>query len=291
MNLKLLLLLCALVPGLSHAQGDRLVMKLYPHGPSESNGLTRECWIKDFTQLRQVCDPSLTVCFPEKGKANGQAVVVCPGGGYSALAIHHEGFMVADWLNSLGITAVVLKYRMPNGHHQIPLKDAQTALEIVRRHARKWHINSDRIGIMGFSAGGHLASTAATHFTSAANRPAFAVLVYPVVTMGQYTHKNSRKELLGENPSRELIISIRTKNRSHPTRLRCSSFSAKMTKRSILPTAFSSTKLPKPIMSLPNCISILPADTVGVSGIVSLTARNSVPYFPGGSKDRITDLQ
>ena len=205
MNLRLLLLLCALVPGLGHAQGDRLVMKLYPHGPSESNGLTRECWIKDFTQLRQVCDPSLTVCFPEKGKANGQAVVVCPGGGYSALAIHHEGFMVADWLNSLGITAVVLKYRMPNGHHQIPLKDAQTALEIVRRHARKWHINSDRIGIMGFSAGGHLASTAATHFTSAANRPAFAVLVYPVVTMGQYTHKNSRKELLGENPSRELI--------------------------------------------------------------------------------------
>lgn len=205
MNLKLLLLLCVLVPGLSHAQGDRLVMKLYPHGPSESNGFTRECWIKDFTQLRQVCDPSLTVCFPEKGKANGQAVVVCPGGGYSALAIHHEGFMVADWLNSLGITAVVLKYRMPNGHHQIPLKDAQTALEIVRRHARKWHINPDRIGIMGFSAGGHLASTAATHFTSVANRPAFAVLIYPVVTMGQYTHKNSRKELLGENPSRELI--------------------------------------------------------------------------------------
>lgn len=147
---------------------------------------------------------------------NGTAVVICPGGGYGGLAVQPEGHGIAAWLNGHGVTGVVLEYRMPVGRHAVPLLDAQRAIRTVRANAAAWHIDPARIGIIGFSAGGHLASTAATHFdggkpeaTDAIEkvscRPDFAILVYPVISMGKLTHGGSRNNLLGKDPSAELI--------------------------------------------------------------------------------------
>ncbi|MFM7056578.1 MAG: GDSL-type esterase/lipase family protein [Planctomycetota bacterium] len=147
---------------------------------------------------------------------NGAAVVICPGGGYGGLVTGPEGHGIAKWLNSHGIAGIVLEYRLPRGRSFVPLLDAQRALRIVRARATEWGIDSDRVGIMGFSAGGHLASTAATHFEPAnptapdpldrpSTRPDFAILVYPVVSMGAGTHSGSRKNLLGENPPQDLV--------------------------------------------------------------------------------------
>ena len=123
----------------------------------------------DIVRISKVQNPEIAVFIPSKKSATGQAVVICPGGGYSILAYNWEGTDVAKWLNSKGITAVVLKYRLPNSKsnvvpHQSPLLDAQRAIRMVRANAEKWNIKKDRVGIMGFSAGGHLASTAGTHF-------------------------------------------------------------------------------------------------------------------------------
>lgn len=147
---------------------------------------------------------------------NGTAVVICPGGGYGQLVVGGEGHGIAKWLNKHGITGVVLEYRLPAGRHTVPLSDAQRTIRMVRANAAKWNLDPARIGIMGFSAGGHLASTAATHFDKgnpAADdavervscQPDFAVLVYPVVTFGEHTHKGSKRNLLGDNPSPELV--------------------------------------------------------------------------------------
>ncbi len=162
----------------------------------------------------ETSDAKITVHLPKNHR--GAAIVICPGGGYSGLATEPEGHGIADWLNSHGIVGVVLEYRMPAGRSFVPLLDAQRAIRMVRANAKTWHINPSQVGIMGFSAGGHLASTAATHFdagdseaTDPLNRPScrpdFAVLVYPVVTMGEQTHGGSRTNLLGTNPSQELI--------------------------------------------------------------------------------------
>ncbi len=160
--------------------------------------------------------PTLTPFLPLKEKATGAAVIVCPGGGYGHLA-DHEGGPVAEWLNSIGITAFVLKYRLgPRYHHPAPLQDAARAIRTIRAQAGEWKIDPDRIGILGFSAGGHLASTIATHFDSgksdasdpierASSRPSVAILIYPVITMRDRTHAGSKKNLLGDNPSPELI--------------------------------------------------------------------------------------
>lgn len=159
-------------------------------------------------------DAWITVHRPLKG--NGAAVVICPGGGYRGLVTGGEGHGIAKWLNRHGIAGVVLEYRMPSGRPFVPLLDAQRALRIVRNHAADWKLDPTRIGIMGFSAGGHLASTAGTHFdngnpdaTDAVDRqncrPDFMILVYPVVTMGGETHSGSRINLLGKDASRELV--------------------------------------------------------------------------------------
>ena len=151
--------------------------------------------------------PALTAWMP-KGPKTGQAVVVCPGGGYGALAMDHEGKQIAQWLNSQGIAAFVLKYRLgPRYRHPAPLQDAQQAIQMVRSRAKDAGIDPKRIGIWGFSAGGHLASTAATQFTSAENRPDFAILSYPVITFTDeaYVHKGSRRNLLGDNPDPALV--------------------------------------------------------------------------------------
>ncbi len=148
-------------------------------------------------------EPNLTVYLPKR--PNGKAVVMCPGGGYSHLALNHEGHDMADWFNSQGIAYFVLKYRLPYGDSSLPLLDAERAIEIVRTKAKEWNINPNQIGIMGASAGGHLASTLATHYKSKATRPDFQVLLYPVITMKEeHTHQGSRKSLLGDNPSGEI---------------------------------------------------------------------------------------
>jgi len=161
--------------------------------------------------------PTLTPFLAPKETATGAAIVVCPGGGYSHLSDIKEGSDVAKWLNSLGISAFVLKYRLGMRYHQPnPLLDAARALRTVRARAKEWNLDEKRIGILGFSAGGHLASTLGTHFdagkTDAADpiervssRPDLMVLIYPVITMGEFTHQGSKKNLLDENPSADLI--------------------------------------------------------------------------------------
>ena len=134
---------------------------------------------------------------------NGAAVVICPGGGYGGLVVGGEGHGIARWLNAHGIAGIVLEYRLPAGHDRVPLLDAQKALTLTRSRAAEWKIDPKKVGIIGFSAGGHLASTAATHF-SPENRPDFAILIYPVITMSAGTHGGSKKYLLGPTPSDEL---------------------------------------------------------------------------------------
>jgi acetyl esterase/lipase len=161
--------------------------------------------------------PSLKPYFCDPDKATGAAMVVCPGGGYGGLA-DHEGKDYALWLNDQGITAFVLKYRLGSAgyRHPIELGDAARALRLVRASAATWHIDTKRIGIMGSSAGGHLASTLLTHFDAGdanaadpidreSSRPDLGILCYPVITMGDNTHHGSRDNLLGKNPSPELI--------------------------------------------------------------------------------------
>jgi acetyl esterase/lipase len=160
--------------------------------------------------------PTLTQ-FLVPGSREAAGFVVCPGGGYAHLA-PHEGAPVAQWLNSLGINAFVLKYRLgPRYHHPVEMHDVQRALRVVRANAKRWHVDPDRLGIIGFSAGGHLASTAATHFDpgvpDAADpvdrfscRPNLAILIYPVITMvGPFVHEGSRENLLGKDPDAALL--------------------------------------------------------------------------------------
>jgi acetyl esterase/lipase len=162
--------------------------------------------------------PTLTIFLPDKDKAVGSAVLICPGGGYQYVTMDYEGCDVAQWLNSLGIAGVVLNYRH-NGvgyHHPAPLQDAQRAIRTIRYNAKTWAVDENRIGILGFSAGGHLASTAGTHFDEntypprdaidkLSQRPDFMILIYPVITMtAPYCHVGSRTNLLGETLDEKL---------------------------------------------------------------------------------------
>ena len=143
------------------------------------------------------------VYLPEKKMATGRAVVICPGGGYQHLAMDHEGHDWAMFFNQEGVAAIVLKYRMPHGNHKVPVSDAEEAIKMVRRNAAQWNINPNDIGIMGSSAGGHLASTIATHSEKNA-KPNFQILFYPVITMmPDITHKGSRTNFLGEDPKKK----------------------------------------------------------------------------------------
>lgn len=160
--------------------------------------------------------PTLSISLAPADKATGTAVLVCPGGGYGGLACDHEGIQVAEWLNGEGISAFVLCYRVSPYRHPIPLGDAQRAIRLIRARADEWQIDPQRLGILGFSAGGHLSSTAATHFDAGdptadpigrmSSRPSFAVLVYPVITLKQpYAHAGSRRNLLGKNADKDLV--------------------------------------------------------------------------------------
>jgi acetyl esterase/lipase len=145
----------------------------------------------------------LTVYLPEAKKATGRAVVCCPGGGYTHLAMDHEGHQWATFFNNQGIALIVLKYRMPHGNPQIPVSDAEQAMKTVRMNATEWHIDRNDVGIMGFSAGGHLASTIATRSKGEA-APNFQILFYPVITMDPgFTHMGSHDNLLGKELSKK----------------------------------------------------------------------------------------
>lgn len=182
--------------------------------------------------ITRVSRPALTIYLPPKEKANGAAIIVVPGGGYRAEAATHEGSDVAKRFNEMGVAAFVLKYRLPSDETMInkeigPIQDAQRAIQIVREKAKEWGIDKDRVGIIGFSAGGHLASTAGTHFNHAyinvgrkVNlRPDFMILIYPVISFADsITHMGSRDNLLGKDPlpekktafSNELQVSKKT---------------------------------------------------------------------------------
>lgn len=183
---------------------EHFIMQLWPAGAPESNGYTENK--PEEGVFTMVTNAELWVYLPEKAKANGQAVVLCPGGGYWGLAFNHEGVNAAKWLNKQGVAGIVLKYRMPNGNPEIPSKDVRRAIEITRENSEKWNISTDKVGVMGSSAGGHLASTAATHYTSTENRPDFAILIYPVITMREnLTHIGSRENLLGKNATEAIV--------------------------------------------------------------------------------------
>lgn len=172
-------------------------------------------WIK----IINVTTPTLEVYLPEKENANGTAVIVCPGGAYYGLAFNHEGKQVAKWLSSLGITVFVLHYRLPNDALMndksiAPLQDAQRAIRLVRQRAKEWNIDPLKIGVMGFSAGGHLASSVSVHYNdevyettdTTSARPDFSILIYPVITMDEAaTNTGSRYNLLGKAPAEKMV--------------------------------------------------------------------------------------
>jgi len=202
-NCRLILLIfgCLVAVVMMNAQQ---VIRLWDEAPPTSNELTGDEIVRNNgASISNVSVPTLTIYLPEKSNRTGMAVVVCPGGGYAGLAFDHEGVMVAKWLNKEGIAAFILKYRMPNKHQEVPLGDAQQAIRLVRSHASEYDVNPLNIGICGFSAGGHLASTASTHFATSgvSTRPDFSILFYPVITMAETTHGGSRSNLLGDNPS------------------------------------------------------------------------------------------
>ena len=196
------------------------IVKLYQKVP---NAISAELVEKTDTAkngriiTRNVTEPTLTVFLPDKKTATGTAVIICPGGGYSYLVMNNEGTEVAKEFNKNGIAAFVLKYRLPNDlimkdRSIVPLQDAEQAIKLVRENAREWNIDTAKVGIMGFSAGGHVASTASTHYANVVIdnpektnlRPDFSLLIYPVITFqDSILHKGSKKALIGENASAE----------------------------------------------------------------------------------------
>jgi acetyl esterase/lipase len=183
-----------------------LEIKLWPAGAAEDNGITEPERRDTKWNVYNISEASMFVWLAGQGKLNtGQAMLICPGGGYSMEAAGHEGRQFAEWFAANGITAVVLKYRLPNHHSEIPLADAMQAMKLLREKAPELGIDPARIGVMGFSAGGHLASTLLTHYDSPTSRPDFGILYYPVVSMSEITHGGSRGNLLGPDPTAEAI--------------------------------------------------------------------------------------
>lgn len=182
---------------------EPIELPLWPEKMPNSNGLTGKQEDLFGGRVANVTHPSIYV-YPAS-KPNGKAIIMCPGGGYARLAMNHEGHDMAQWFNSQGITYIVLKYRMPNGHHTVPITDAEQAIRLVRKHASEWKVNPQCIGIMGASAGGHLAASLATLYSSKETRPDFQILLYPVITMTEQTHGGSKKNLLGSQSTDELV--------------------------------------------------------------------------------------
>ena len=222
MKKGLWLLLPLAFGALSHAQD--FTLPLYEGTiPNARGAAGKEKVVKtDIISVSEVQNPDIAVYLPSKRFATGQAVVICPGGGYWILAYDLEGTDIASYLSSIGVAAAVLKYRLPTSCNctepeKVPLMDALRAIRLVRHHAKNWNIDAKKIGIMGFSAGGHLASTAATHFDYGngsssdpvereSSRPDFMVLAYPVISFADSSaHPGSRESLLGKNPDKALV--------------------------------------------------------------------------------------
>jgi len=201
------------------------ILPLWPDQIPNQNK-TNEKEIKkngDILSVFNVQTPTLEFFLPTKKTATGKAVIICPGGGYSFLAYDWEGTDIAKWFNAQGIAAFVLKYRLPISSSLIkpdiaPLQDAQRAIRLVRKNAKRWNIDPNQIGVMGFSAGGHLASTLGTHFNddllgksndtinSLSARPDFMILIYPVISFNELnTHKGSKINLIGENAPQSVV--------------------------------------------------------------------------------------
>lgn len=197
--IKRLLAVCLMTTTLCSMAQKKTEILIWDESPLEITEAKLEAArAKDFTK-----DPAITVYTPKK--PTGKTIVMCPGGGYSHEADAHEGHDMADWFNSQGITYIVLKYRLPHGDHTIPLADAEQAMRVVRKYAGELGVDPAKVGIAGASAGGHLASTLATHYSSAETRPDFQVLFYPVVSMEKgKTHQGSRDNLLGKDATDEL---------------------------------------------------------------------------------------
>lgn len=199
------------------------IQKLWPKGIP--GGVASKSYIEEEILLNglpsrynRVTDPTLTIFLPPSEKATGTAVLICPGGGYGTLAFDHEGYQIAEWLNENGIAGIILKYRLPSDQIMTdkttgPLQDAQESMRVIRRHATEWKIDPKKVGVIGFSAGGHLASTLSTHYSekvyssdTTSARPDFSLLIYPVITFDStFTHMGSRNNLIGRKPSPELI--------------------------------------------------------------------------------------
>jgi acetyl esterase/lipase len=210
--------LAALSPK-SMAQNE--VINLWPDGkiPNFKESDVVEKSVSDASGILRISGvtvPSITAFIAPKEKATGAAVLICPGGGYGILAASHEGSDFAKWFNDRGISAFVLKYRLPNekamtNQHEVPLMDAMEAMKLIRQNAKKWNIDSNKIGVMGFSAGGHLAATLSTHYNmgeraSEEAKPNFSMLIYPVISLApSISHGGSRDNLLGPYKSDELI--------------------------------------------------------------------------------------
>ncbi len=192
-------------------------LKVWPNGAPDSNGMTQPEELFDGKRVRNVSVAEMYVYLPKMGINTGAAVVICPGGGYIMEAMDHEGYDMAAWLASQGVAGIVLKYRLPYGHDQIPLEDAQRAIRIVRQKAAEWGINPSKIGIAGSSAGGHLASTAGTKFDSGkpdatdpvekfSCKPNFMLLLYPVITFKEeFGHMGSRTNLIGQGNNWDMV--------------------------------------------------------------------------------------
>jgi acetyl esterase/lipase len=181
--------------------------KITEKSETDANGILR---------ISNVSVPTITAYLPPKGKMIGAAVMICPGGGYGILAASHEGSDIARWFNEMGVAAFVLKYRLPNpeimtNQQEVPLMDAMQGMTLIRQNAVRYGIDPTKIGVMGFSAGGHLAATLATHYNRGAKaselaKPNFTILLYPVVTFGEKAHTGSRDKLLGKlNTSPEMV--------------------------------------------------------------------------------------
>ncbi|MDN5285952.1 MAG: alpha/beta hydrolase [Mucilaginibacter sp.] len=215
--MKIILSVFVLIISATIANSQEKPVPLYPNGvPNSKTALVPYVERTDSNfHITKVSQPTITPYLPAKGKANGTAIIVCPGGGYAVLASAHEGTAIAQEFNKIGVTAFVLKYRLPSDDIMPdkaigPLQDAQTAIQMVRKRAAEWGIDPNKIGIIGFSAGGHLASTVGTHFDkpvienkeNISLRPDFMMLIYPVITFtDRFAHTGSRKNLIGVSPS------------------------------------------------------------------------------------------
>ena len=198
--LTLLTLLTLLLPAMAQ-QPKSFDIDLWQNGLPNSNGLDKT---QPYNDQARNFKPMIRVYLPADSLRNGLAVLVCPGGGYRVLSNSQEGHQWANYLVPQGIATIVLSYRMPMGHTEVPISDATEAMRIIREKAAEWGINPKKVGIMGSSAGGHLASTIATH-NPEATRPDFQILFYPVISMDKtYTHMDSHNCIIGENATQEL---------------------------------------------------------------------------------------